>query len=266
MHSKTKANVLTHDTEPCSCPSSPTKVMAEVEIEGIKVMIQTSVYNLIIVDKSGSMCDIQRETIAGVNETILTIQAAQRRTPDQRQFITLVAFCGCEQRYIYTNVAADEVKPITAADYQPCCMTPLYDAVGNACIGMEQRLREDKLATACVTIITDGYENASKEFNRTGIVSLIERLKNDGWMFAYIGADHDVESVAFSLHIDNVKKFQKDVEGTRRMFKEERCNRLSFYDRLHYSIAPCLDANGSAPNEEELAEVKRKASKNFFER
>ena len=78
-------------------------------------------------------------------------------------------------------------------------MTPLYDAIGNTITAVHRMMENDRNAIASVTIITDGYENASKEYTHTAIRSLIEAYKSEGWLFAYIGADHDVEAVSFSL-------------------------------------------------------------------
>ena len=58
------------------------------------------VYNVIILDKSGSMSSIARQAIDGVNETIGSIKRAQEKNSDQQHLVTLVAFCGCEQRLI----------------------------------------------------------------------------------------------------------------------------------------------------------------------
>ena len=177
-----------------------------------------TVYNVIILDKSGSMSSIARQAIDGVNETIGSIKSAQEKNPDQTHLVTLVAFCGCEMKTIYDNVPVAEATTLTDKDYRPCCMTPLYDAIGTT-ITRVHRLKSDNVdSLALVTIITDGYENASKEFSHAAISSLIEAYKNEGWLFAYIGADHDVESVAYSLSIDNHLRFDKTSAGTRRMF------------------------------------------------
>ena len=88
------------------------------------------VYNVIILDKSGSMSSIARQAVDGVNETIGSIKSAQEKNPDQEHIVTLVAFCGCELKSIYDNAPVSEVKTLTDRDYRPCCMTPLYDAIG----------------------------------------------------------------------------------------------------------------------------------------
>lgn len=222
--------------------------------------MRTKVFNVIILDKSGSMTSIVKQAIDGVNETIASIKRSQEKHPDQDNLLTLVAFCGCEIKKIYEQCPIDEVKPITSNDYQPCCMTPLYDAIGNTITAVHRMMEGEKNAMASVTIITDGYENASKEFTHKAIRSLIEAYKSEGWLFAYIGAEHDVEAVAFSLSIDNKLAFDKDEEGTRDMFCCLQDSRDSFID----DIAPVMSSQ--IISEDQKRQVLRQRSTSFFKR
>ncbi|MBQ9577797.1 MAG: VWA domain-containing protein [Muribaculaceae bacterium] len=217
-----------------------------------------TVYNVIILDKSGSMSNIARQAIDGVNETIGSIKSAQEKNPDQKHLLTLVAFCGCELKTIYDNIPVADVKTLTDRDYRPCCMTPLYDAIGTTITRVHalKSLQADSLAL--VTIITDGYENASREFSQRAIMSLIDSYKEQGWQFTYIGADHDVEQVSFSLHIDHHMKFDKTQAGTQAMFAKERKARSHWMCKMKDVM--------SAPfaSEEERQERIRKANKEDF--
>ena len=187
--------------------------------------MKTRVFNVIVLDKSGSMSSIARQAIDGVNETIASIKSAQEKNADQEHTVTLVAFCGCEMRCIYDNVPVAKVNPLTDKDYRPCCMTPLYDAIGTTITRVHAAKSQVSDSLALVTIITDGYENASREYSHAAISALIESYKEQGWQFTYIGADHDVAQVSFSLHIDHHLQFDKTAEGTREMFDKERKSR-----------------------------------------
>lgn len=214
-------------------------------------------YNVVILDKSGSMSSIRKQAIDGVNETFGSIRSSQKKHPDMKQLVTLVAFCGCEQKVIYENTPIDEVKDITQNDYQPCCMTPLYDTIGNVCSRLHDQVKGDATASVAVTIITDGYENASREFSGKAIKALIEAYKEDGWMFAYIGADHDVEAVAFSLAIDNHMSFDKTEAGTTQMFAKMSSS-------LNNYISAVEEASISCDDDADFVERKKDVSKNFF--
>ena len=218
----------------------------------------TKVYNVIVLDKSGSMSSITKQAIDGVNETIASIKRSQEKHPEQDNLLTLAAFCGCEIKKIYEQCPIGEVKPITDRDYQPCCMTPLYDAIGNTITAVHRMMDDESNAIASVTIITDGYENASKEYSHKAIVSLIEAYKSEGWAFAYIGAEHDVEAVAFNLRIDNSMRFDKTKEGTAMMWNNFMKSRNSFVEEM--SCMMCSDEMDA----DEKRNVLRKRSKNFF--
>jgi len=223
-------------------------------------MMKTKVFNVIILDKSGSMTNIARQAVDGVNETIGSIKSAQEKNPDQEHIVTLVAFCGCEMKTIYDNLPVAEVKTLTDKDYRPCCMTPLYDAIGMTITRVHSLKSQEENSLAIVTIITDGYENASHEFTQTAIRSLIESYKEQGWQFTYIGADHDVEQVAFSLNIQHTLKFDKTAAGTRAMFDKERASRRKWADKMSHIMAePCVS------KEERMRRVKNANTEKFFD-
>ena len=219
---------------------------------------RTKVYNVIILDKSGSMNSIAKQAVDGVNETIASIKREQELHPDQDNILTLVAFCGCEIKKIYENTPIGEVKPITPKDYRPCCMTPLYDAVGNTITAVHRLMGGENNVIASVTVITDGYENASKEYSHKAIKSLIEAYKSEGWLFAYIGADHDVEAVAFNLAIDNHMAFDKSEVGTAHMFDKFQSCRSRFVNEMASMM------NNEDIDADEKRELLIKRSKSFF--
>lgn len=219
---------------------------------------KTKIYNVIILDKSGSMSSIAKQAVDGVNETLGGIRSSQLKDPTQDNYVTLVAFCGCELRTIYDNTPIAEVRDITPNDYRPCCMTPLYDAVGTTITRLHPIVTDNKGAAA-VTIITDGYENASREYSGKAIKDLIERYKNEGWMFAYIGADHDVEAVAAQMSIDNTLVFDKTEAGTREMFSRQQRSR-SRWASLRSQLSTQL-----FESDEDRLQAEREANKGFFD-
>ena len=179
-------------------------------------MTKTQVFNVIILDKSGSMESIRQSAIDGFNETLNGIKKAQEKFADtQDHFVSLVAFCACEMKQIFDKVPVADAKPLTAEDYQPCCSTPLYDAMGFTLNGMRKHVKAIDDAVVVVTIITDGLENASKEYNGKSIKELVEQLKGEGWTFTYMGANQDALEVAERMSIRNSRNFDYTHEGTR---------------------------------------------------
>lgn len=72
-------------------------------------------------------------------------------------------FCDCEKKYVFDKAPVNEARPLTMDDYQTCCCTPLYDAMGFTLTSMRNHVRNIEDAVVVITIITDGLENASKE-------------------------------------------------------------------------------------------------------
>ena len=189
------------------------------------------VFNLIVVDESGSMCVIEKQSLAGLNETIQTVKKVQDVHPDMEQHITIMTFDSGHKRYIYDNVLAKDATMLSEKDYNPGGATPLYDAVGIAISRLNAITTDDD--HVLMTIITDGEENCSTEYSLNMIKTLIEKLKKHNWTFSFIGTDNlDVESMAKEMNIDNHLTFTEDAEGTAEMFATERVCRMSFMHNI----------------------------------
>ena len=212
---------------------------------------KTRVYNIIILDKSGSMNSIRKEAIDGCNETIGSIRAAQKRHQDtQEHYISLAAFCGCGIDMIYDKTPIDEAQELTWEKYSPCCMTPLFDAIGNTVKRMEtytKSIAEFVDTAVLVTIITDGYENASREWNASGVKKLIEACKREGWMFSFIGAGEDIVKTATHISITNTVLWEQTSKGTKDIFDNENEARGRFFEKL--SAPCCCEADFSVRKE-----------------
>lgn len=202
------------------------------------------VYNLIILDKSGSMSSIAEAAISGFNETVGGIRSAQERYHDtQQHFVSLFVFCDCDKKYLYENVPVEQVKTLTSREYRPCCCTPLYDAMGISLNALLGQIQADKNATAAITVITDGLENASREYSGHDIKQLVDRLKDqEGWNFAYIGTNQDVEKVAATISITNTMYFEDNMAGMSQAWENERKSKMRMYDRMEQDFACCCAA------------------------
>ena len=197
------------------------------------------IYNLIILDASGSMSAIYNQALSGVNETIATIRMAQEQHPDLEQYLTLASFSAGENflNRIYSAKPIAEVRDITREDYPLLGCTALYDAMGTTISELQQKLSHDD--RVLVTIITDGYENASRTWSGSQIKSLVEELRQMGWTFTYIGADQDVETVAGGIGVRNCLRFSADAESTQKMFARERESRKRYYGAMEGKRSRC---------------------------
>lgn len=204
--------------------------------------MKTRIFNLIIIDESGSMQSIKRAAIDSVNETIQTIRSAEQKHPEQEHYVSLVSF-NDDVKTIYDCVEVEQVKEINDETYQPSCCTALYDAMGISLSKLRKRVAEsDKVL---VTVVTDGYENSSKEYSGKAIKTLVDELKAKGWVFAYIGANQDVEAVAATISITNVIQFEASAMGTQEMTERENRGRMRLYESIAADHFDSKSANES---------------------
>lgn len=187
------------------------------------------VHNLIILDESGSMESIKPTIINGFNELVQSIKGIQKQFPEQEHFISIISFNGFGNKIMHFIDPVSKLNTIDSSNYKPDSMTPLYDAIGFGLSKLNQHLENQKNYNVLVTVLTDGEENASKEYSGLAIKNKIDELSKGNWTFTYIGTDHDVEKMASSLSIKNTMKFDKNEKGINSMFEEEFKDRVRFF-------------------------------------
>ena len=162
-----------------------------------------------ILDKSGSMSGSEDNTISSFNEYLEKEKKNKFNTK-----ITTVLFSD-NYKLLHNRVEVSKVKDLTHEDYYVGGCTALYDALGNTINSMEKKDTDKVL----FIIITDGYENASKEYDNKMIKKLIK--KHSDWEFIYIGADIDsyASGGAIGIKKDNIANYKKDARGTSKLFK-----------------------------------------------
>ena len=160
-----------------------------------------------ILDRSGSMGGTEKDTIGGYNSYINDFKNKDVR-------ITTILF---DDKYEMITKRQDvkEIKKLTKKQYFVRGCTALLDAIGKTIRFMEK----EKSKKVLFIITTDGYENASHEFNKEQIKEMIQGHKD--WEFMYIGADIDSYSEGQSLGIDssNIANYKKDKKGISKLFK-----------------------------------------------
>lgn len=144
---------------------------------------------IFVIDESGSMQGTESDVIGGFNNFI----EEQKSKPYGKIDVTLYKFNN-ESSRVFNNLPLDEIRHLERRDYNPGGLTALYDTIGIAIsetekhkTNLKQRHRPDMIL---MVIITDGQENASREYSSLTIKSLIEKNeKRENWQFIYLGAD-----------------------------------------------------------------------------
>lgn len=141
-----------------------------------------------IIDESGSMQGSNADVIGGFNSFI----EKQKAENSGKISVSLYKFNNLVTRVI-SNKTASKIKPLTINDYTPSGFTALYDAIGQATHETDKYLsalpESKKPDKVMVVIITDGEENASKEFSATAIKSIISTHEDMlHWSFIFLGS------------------------------------------------------------------------------
>ena len=198
---------------------------------------ESRIYNLIILDESGSMGPIRQQAFSGANETIQGIRTVQQENPDDHQMLSFVTFDQASDRkdvrILIDCRKIEEVKDLSWEQYRPNGMTPLYDAMGISINAQKAHVKEGD--HVLVTVITDGAENASHIYNAEMIKELVASLSTQGWTFTYIGANQDSEQTAIGLGIRSSMDFEASVAGTGMMFDKMSSSRRAFYRKVRHS-------------------------------
>lgn len=191
-------------------------------------MKKHQVHNLIILDESGSMNSIKKTIINGFNDLINSLKSIEKEFIEQEHFISLISFNSKKNNVIHFTEPAGKIITINKNNYNPESSTPLFDAMGFSILKLKHYLSDKNNYSVLVTILTDGEENASKEFSLIAIKRLIEELKSENWTFTYIGTEHDVDKTSLDLNINNSICFKKNDIGIKKMFEIETTSRIKY--------------------------------------
>lgn len=168
-----------------------------------------------ILDRSGSMAGLEKDTIGGFNSMI----EKQRREPGEVYVSTVLFDSTCE--VIHDRVPLDQVKPLTEREYYARGCTALLDAVGGAIhhIGNVHKYarEEDRPEHTMFIITTDGMENASHAYSYDKVRRMINLEKEKyGWEFLFLGANIDAaaEAARFGINEDRAVNYKCDSVGT----------------------------------------------------
>lgn len=165
-----------------------------------------------LLDRSGSMQSIKSDIIGGFHAFV-----TEQRATDGQCAVTLAQF-DHEYEVVYQGIPLDHVPSLALS---PRGRTALLDAMGKLITDTAAEIdalpEDDRPGTVVVAIMTDGLENASCEWRRPDIKSLVEQQTNErGWEFLYMGADQDAVEIGEGLGV----KAEQSITYSRRKSRE----------------------------------------------
>lgn len=164
---------------------------------------------LFILDRSGSMSGLEKDTVGGYNSLI----TKQREVEGDVRISTLLFDHDLE--WVHDRTSIHEVRALTEKEYYVRGTTALLDAIGYG-IQKMKTIQKNEDVKVLVVITTDGMENASKEYTTKSVQQLISAQTALGWEFLFLGANIDAVATAqqFGIHRDYAVNYHADAKGT----------------------------------------------------
>ena len=158
----------------------------------------------VVLDESGSMSSCWDTTINGFNEFLL----GQKTAKVGDGFLTLTKFSSPRLTTVFSNRPLNEVPNLDRKNYTPTGGTNLLDAIGKAINDVHEFLssmKKKERPGVIITILTDGEENASRNFNNDQIKQMVKAAEDADWTFVFLGANIDAFAVGstFGMSIHN---------------------------------------------------------------
>jgi hypothetical protein len=168
---------------------------------------------VLVIDKSGSMQGLEKDTIGGFNSMI-----EKQKKLGINVRVTAVLF-NDKTDLLYARRYIQNVRPLTEREYETGGTTALLDAVGGTILKMERSKATECGKTKVIfVIITDGLENASTKFTKQKVKEMIsDKQEQDGWDFIYLGANIDAaeEAGAIGVKKANAVTYRNTKSGVR---------------------------------------------------
>ena len=156
----------------------------------------------VVLDRSGSMSNCVDQTIDALNGYLIGMQKE-----NTEGVVTISLF---DSQSITIGIDKVQIKDLSPLDYSflnPRASTPLYDAIG-AAIYEHSNYEVTKEDKKVLVIVTDGLENASREYSGEAIKKLVEEKEEAGWLIVYLGSDHDIYKQTRMIGIDSKRSIR----------------------------------------------------------
>jgi uncharacterized protein with von Willebrand factor type A (vWA) domain len=177
----------------------------------MKLKDEAPVEIVAILDRSGSMYSIHDDSIGGFNSFL----SAQKEIKSPAN-ISVVLFDN-RLTVLYDDVDIQKAKPLDKQSYSLGGATAMNDAIGWSL----NRMFTKNPAKAIVCILTDGQENASKEFTTPQVKQMIEKAQGKGWQVVFLAANQDAFATGarYGINLNTISNFEASAIGTQTAYK-----------------------------------------------
>ena len=174
---------------------------------------------IFVLDKSGSMSGLEKDTIGGFNSLI----EKQRKESGEAR-VTTVLF-NDRVAFVHDNADIKDVPLLTSKEYYVCGCTAMLDAIGSVIKKAEAddatTSENEKAEKTVVIITTDGMENASRHYSDREVKQMIKKEEEKyGWEFLFLAANIDAVETAerYGIRRERAANYNATKEGTDAMY------------------------------------------------
>lgn len=197
-----------------------------------------------VIDESQSMTGKEGFIVEEFNKYLTNIQ--DNKNSKCNKFVTIMMFTTEEYRgdsdnrfnIIKDNEPLKQIKPLILEDYSPANWTPLYDAVAFSVQNIDKEVKRltgegEKVAVLNI-IMSDGYENASKEHNQQTIAEVISKKEKEGYTFVYIGANQDSYRIGQDMGFKrgNIQNWTANSAGINQIMDVVSCDTSAYFTNV----------------------------------
>jgi von Willebrand factor type A domain len=181
-----------------------------------------AVHVAFVLDKSGSMQAVEEAVVEGYNDYLRELRGQGSET-----LFSLTTFDTRFEHLCVGELLAN-VAELDNRSYRPGGRTALFDAIGHTVLQTDDRLQAEGRdgEKVLVVVMTDGFENASTDYDAHTIAELVRRYdERPNWTFVYLGAGHETiratqaAARAMSFKAGNAMRWEADPDSTRKSMK-----------------------------------------------
>lgn len=180
----------------------------------------------VLIDQSGSMMSRVEQTISGYNEFLQSL----KKDEGDEVTLTLSKFSSgfndtSDVECVYNSEPIKNVQPLTTKTYTPAGGTPLFDAIGKTIAQMKDKVKKGDLVL--FAILTDGDENASREYRKEAIKELVANCEKEGWKFVFLGVGIDAFAGGANVGLSAASSFNISPQNVQAAYSMASTNTTS---------------------------------------